>query len=165
MPAMVRKDTWDDLPARRPRIPMLIVVLALPGVGLALLVCAGCGIVGYWYLLAGPSIVGRWELTDAAFIASQATIEFRAGGRGKIQGRMLDVDFEYTVMSDPPRLEWRIKRTGQFTVRPGANLDLKVNNVPLISAPVERFRMILLQDGIILRDENGGRALTLRRVR
>jgi hypothetical protein len=165
MPATHRDDTWDDIATGRPRIPMLMLLLPVAGVGLALLACADCGIVGSWQFLAGPSMVGRWELTDAAFVASQATIEFRGGGGGTIQGRMLDVDFDYTLTNDPPRLEWRIKRTGQFTVRQGANLDLKVNNVPLISAPVERFRIILLQDGMILRDENGGRALTLRRVR
>jgi|SRR5947209_18568471 len=159
--------TEDTVADRRNRTAgrTLLVVLLCGGAGLALLACVGCGIVGYFRFAAASPIVGQYQLTDQAFLASRATVEFRAGGTGSIHGHMLDVDFDYTFTNDPPRLEWRIKRTGKFTIRPNANLDLKVNNVPLVSAPVERFRVILLQDGMILTNENGGPPLTLRRVR
>src|SRR5690348_6704702 len=93
-------DSTADAPADAGRRTLLIVLLC-GGAGLALLACVGCGIAGYFQFGAAPPIVGRWQLTDQAFLASQATIEFRRTGSGSIQGRMLDVDFDYTFTSDP----------------------------------------------------------------
>jgi hypothetical protein len=145
----------------------LLIRLLVGGAGAFMFVACGvCGFVGYFVFLSTSPVVGRWELTNNALAGNRIVVEFRTNGTGTIQGRGIDVDFDYTVSrAAPVQLEWQIKRAGKFAVRGNGNLEIKANDVVLIGAPLERFQVTVLQDGLILANQNGAPHLTMRRVR
>jgi hypothetical protein len=162
---MSRLRESDEPTAARGKRVFLLAILS-GGAVVAVLVCAGCGIGGYFLFFSAPAVAGRWEFTNQALTSSGVSIDFRPNGTGAIQGRNLDVEFDYTVSRDAvPTLEWRIKRTGMRTIHAHANLEIKVNNMVVVGAPMERFRVTHFNDTLFLANENGAPQFTLRRVR
>lgn len=161
-------------PARR-TWPLILIPL-LGGGLISLVACAGCGVGGYMLFFSGPAIAGRWDLTNPA-VGARVTFEFRANGSGLIQSPGTEVQFDYTLSQDqPPILEWRVtsvdrggkfarKALGKIPVQPHGDLKVDVNNVTLIRAVTERFRVTLINDVLILADPNGGPVFSLRRTR
>jgi hypothetical protein len=161
-------------PAPR-RWPLILIPLIGGGL-IAVVACAGCGVGGYMLFFSAPAVAGHWELTNPP-IAARVTFDFRANGTGTIQSPGTEVQFEYTLSQDePPILEWTItsvdqggrfarKPMGKLPVRPHGDLKIDVNNVTLVRAVTERFRVTLINDVLILANQNGGPSFTLRKAR
>jgi hypothetical protein len=152
----------------------LIVLLALLGGGalLALVVCTGCGMGGYFLFFSGPRIAGQWDLIDPPPDV-RVTIQFRKNGTGMIDGPTADVHFDYTLTdADPMQLEWRITRVDTKAQKLGFGFA-KLNRPPLgllmhnqnLVGTVERFRATIENNTLTTTSQNGGAAIKWRRVR
>jgi hypothetical protein len=143
---------------------LLFTMLGALGLA-ALIVVAGCGI-GIWFLFSSTTpILGQWVVTHPPF-GGRMTFEFRADGTGAIQSPSADIDFVYTLSRDqPPILERRVTHFasgGKFAfksptkraVAPGAQLEIKANDVILVGAVTERYRITLDNDSLTLTNEN-----------
>jgi hypothetical protein len=158
------------------RLILLIALIAGSGM-LVVAVCVGLAVAGYLLLFSAPPIVGQWLVLQPP-LGARVTIDFRKDGTGSIQGHGEDIAFNYTVSrDDPPILEWRVtsvarggnapvlKKPGKMAIAPHGDLKITVNNVLLIGAVVERFRVTLINDSLSLANENGAAPFTLSRVR
>jgi hypothetical protein len=145
-----------------------VLTLLLGGGGvLALAACAGCGIGGYLWLFSKPAIAGEWAIANPQFGGgTRVTIDFHANGTGVIHAPVEDVFFEFTLsQGPPPSLEWRITRTGDRTIRPHGQIEVKVNDIVLVASTVEQFHMTLDGDTLLLSNQNGAAPFLLQRVR
>jgi len=150
------------------------VTLALAGVGglLALLICGGCGISGYFLFLSGPPIAGQWHLVEPQ-LDVRVAITFRKNGTGVIEGPAADVHFDYRISDKEPfDLEWTITRVdskNRPVLGPGFGkfnrpIGFLGNNQNLVGM-VERFRVTVENDTMTTAPNNGGVPLKWQRGR
>ena len=175
-------DTFDRLPARikkkkRKGAPTGLIVTfgLLGGAGLlALVLCTGCGVGGYFLFFSGPRIAGQWELIDPQLNA-RVTVAFNKNGTGMIDGPAADVHFDYKLINDDPLdLEWRITRIDNKNRPIGlgpfgfGNINRPIgflaNNQNLVGS-VERFRVTIENNILTTTPNNGGAVLKWRRIR
>jgi hypothetical protein len=156
----------DKQPRRDGQCGRMLPVLLLLGVGgFGVLACAGCAVVGYFLAPSPSPVVGQWELANPEMAGNRVIIDFRRNRTGSMQGRGIDVQFDYALSRDAPlMLEWTIRRSGKLTIHGPANIQITANGVTVVGAPQERFQVTVLADSLILANQNGAPRLTLRRV-
>jgi hypothetical protein len=157
---------------------ILLVTLLIAGGVSVLLATVGCGIAGYFVLQRPtPAVAGQWQLVNGPLAGARVIFLFRADGTGMIQMPTSEVDFQYTLSdAKPPILEWRIthldtqlhfpgKHGGKRAVQPHGQIQIKENDLVVVSAVTERFRVTLGDETLMLTNENGAAPFVLRRAR